>query len=81
VESQDALISTFLERLQQQIAGALPRDRVEAVLDQARRTLRQGFAEFDLVPRRELDTHLASLERLTRTVETLEQRIRTLEER
>lgn len=81
MEHPDALISTFLERLQQQIAGLLPRDRVDAVMDQARRTLRQGFAEFDLVPRRELDAHLATLEGLTRTVEALERRIRVLEQR
>ena len=77
--SQEALISDFVERLQQQIGELLPRQSVDAVIEQARRTLRQGFAEFDLVPRRELDAHLASLEDLRRTVEDLERRIRQLE--
>jgi BMFP domain-containing protein YqiC len=80
VESQDALISTFVERLQQQIAGLLPQDRVDAVMEQLRRALRQGFSEFDLVPRRELEAHLATVDRLTRTVEDLERRIRALED-
>lgn len=77
--NQEALVSDFIERLQQQIAGLLPRQSVEAVVEQARRTLRQGFAELDLVPRRELDGHLAALEDLRRTVEDLERRIRALE--
>lgn len=77
--SQEALISDFIERLQQQIGESLPRQSVDAVIEQARRTLSQGFAEFDLVPRRELDAHLASLEGLRRTVEDLERRIRQLE--
>jgi len=77
--NQEALISDFIERLQQQIGELLPRQSVDAVVEQARRTLRQGFVEFDLVPRRELDAHLASLEDLRRTVEDLERRIRELE--
>lgn len=79
--SQEALITDFVERLQQQIDQLLPRQSVDAVLEQARRTLRQGFAEFDLVPRRELAAHLAILEELRRTVEDLEHRIRELEGR
>ena len=79
--NQEALITDFIERLQQQIDELLPRQSVDAVLEQARRTLRQGFAEFDLVPRRELDAHMAALEELRRTVEDLERRIRTLESR
>jgi BMFP domain-containing protein YqiC len=77
--NQEALISDFVERLQQQIDELLPRQSVDAVLEQARRMLRQGFAEFDLVPRRELEAHLASLEELRRTVEDLERRIRAME--
>jgi BMFP domain-containing protein YqiC len=78
--NQDALINDFLERLQQQVAGLLPRERIDAVLEQARRAMRQGFADFDLVPRRELDAHLATLQRLMNTVEDLERRIRALED-
>ena len=77
--SQDALISDFLERLQHQINDVLPRQSVDAVIEQARRVLRQGFAEFDLVPRPELEAHLTALEDLRRTVEDLERRIRKLE--
>jgi BMFP domain-containing protein YqiC len=77
--NQDALISDFLDRLRQQMADALPRDRLDAVVDQARHALRQGLADLDLVSRRELDGHLQALERLTRTVEDLERRIRDLE--
>jgi BMFP domain-containing protein YqiC len=79
--NQEALISDYVERLQRQIAELIPRQSVDAVLEQARRTLRQGFAEFDLVPRRELDAQLAALETLRRTVEDLERRIRELEGR
>jgi BMFP domain-containing protein YqiC len=79
--NQEALISDFIERLQQQIGDLLPRRSVDAVVEQARRTLRQGFVEFDLVPRPELDAHLAALEDLRRTVEDLERRIRELEGR
>lgn len=77
--NQEALISDFVERLQQQIAGLLPRQSVDAVLEQARRSLAQGFEDFDLVPRRELAAHVAALESLRRTVEDLEHRIRELE--
>jgi BMFP domain-containing protein YqiC len=79
--NEEALISDFAERLQQRIDELLPRQSVDAVLEQARRTLRQGFADFDLVPRRELEAHLVALEELRRTVEDLERRIRTLESR
>lgn len=79
--SQEALIADFVERLQQQIDELLPRQSVDAVLEQARRALRQGFADLDLVSRRELDAHLASLEELRRTVEDLERRLRALESR
>lgn len=79
--NQEALISNFIERLQQQIGELVPRQSVAAVLEQARRTMRQGFAEFDLVPRRELEAQLAALETLRHTVEDLERRIRELEGR
>lgn len=78
--SQESLISDFIDRLQQQIDELLPRQSVDTVLDQARRILRQGFSELDLVPRRELEAHMAALEELRRTVEDLERRIRTLED-
>ena len=77
--NQEALISDFIERLQQQIGGLVPGQSVEVVLEQARKTLRQGFSEFDLVPRRELEAHFAAIEQLRRTVEQLERRIRELE--
>jgi len=79
--NQEALISDFVERLQQRLGELLPRQSVDAVLEQAGRTLRQGFADFDLVPRRELEAHLVALEDLRRTVEDLEHRIRELEGR
>jgi BMFP domain-containing protein YqiC len=77
--NQEALISDFIERLQQQLDELIPHQTIAAVLDQARRTLRQGFAEFDLVPRRELEAQLAALDSLRRTVEDLERRIGKLE--
>jgi BMFP domain-containing protein YqiC len=79
--NQEAFISDLIERLQRQIGELIPRQSVDAVLEQARRTMRQGFAEFDLVPRRELEAQLAALEALRRTVEDLERRIRELEGR
>lgn len=77
--NQENFVSDFVERLQQQIGHLLPGQSVDAVVDQARRLLRQGFADLDLVPRRELDAHLGVIEDLRRTVEDLEHRIRTLE--
>jgi BMFP domain-containing protein YqiC len=79
--NQEAFISDLIERLQKQIGELVPRHSVDAVVEQARRTMRQGFAEFDLVPRRELEAQLAALDTLRRTVEDLERRIRELEGR
>jgi len=59
----------------------LPGGSANAVLEQARRALRQGFDDLDLVPRRELEGHITALEDLRRTVEDLERRIRELESR
>jgi BMFP domain-containing protein YqiC len=78
-QSDDTMISAFLERLRQQIDMVLPEDSVNTVLAQARSALRQGFAEFELVGRHELDAHLAALKQLTATVKDLEQRIAELE--
>jgi BMFP domain-containing protein YqiC len=79
--NQESLISDLVERLQRQLGELLPQQSIDAVLEQARRTLRQGLSELDLVPRRELEAQLATLESLRRTVEDLERRIRTLEGR
>lgn len=79
--NQEALISDFIERLQQQIGALLPEGRLDGVLDQARRTLHQGFADLDLVSRRELEAHLLAVDELRREVEDLERRIRDLEGR
>lgn len=79
--NQEAIVSDFVERLGQAIAGLLPGGSADAVLEQARRALRQGFDDFDLVPRRELEGHFTALEDLRRTVEDLERRIRELEGR
>lgn len=77
--NSETLISDFLERLQQQIDGFLPRQSVDAVIEQARRALRQGIADLDLVPRRELEAQFRALDELRDTVEALERRIRELE--
>ncbi len=79
--SQEAFISDLVERLQQQIRGLLPRDALDSVVEQARRTLRQGFAELELVPRQELEAQFRALDELRRTVEDLERRLRELERR
>jgi len=77
--NDDAVITSFMERLRQQIEALLPEDSVNSVLEQARSALAQGFAEFELVPRHELDAHLAALQQLTQTIKDLEQRIAELE--
>jgi BMFP domain-containing protein YqiC len=77
--TDDAVIGSFMERLLEQIEALLPEDSVNSVLEQARAALRQGFAEFDLVPRHELDGHLAALGQLTETIKDLEARIARLE--
>jgi BMFP domain-containing protein YqiC len=75
----ETVITSLMERLREQIEMLLPEDSVNSVLQQAGSTLRQGFAEFELVPRRELDGHLAALKQLTDTIKDLEQRIAELE--
>ncbi len=77
--NREALVSDFVERLQRQISELLPSQSVDAVLDQARRTLRQGIGDLELISRQEFDGHLQVLRELRETVRTLEQRIRTLE--
>jgi BMFP domain-containing protein YqiC len=77
--NREAVISGFVDRLQRQIAELLPSQSVDAVLDQVRRVLRQGFDELDLVSRRDLAGHVQSLEELRRKVERLERRVRELE--
>ncbi len=77
--TDEAVITSFVERLAQQIQTLFPEDTVNTVLEQAKSALRQGFAEFELVERHELDGHLAALEQLTQTIRDLEQRIAELE--
>lgn len=77
--NRDALIADFLERLKRQIGELLPPQSVEAVLDQARRALRQGMGEFELVSRQELEGHVAALRAVRDTVATLEARVRAVE--
>jgi BMFP domain-containing protein YqiC len=77
--NREAIVSDFVERLQRQIRDLLPSQSVDAVLDQARRALRQGIGDLELIPRQELEGHLQSLRELRETVRALEQRIRALE--
>ncbi len=78
--NREAVISDFMERLQRQISELLPSQSVDAVLDQARRAMRAGFGEFELVSRQELAGHLQAVSALRETVAALEQRIRVLED-
>lgn len=77
--NREALVSDFIDRLQRQIRDLLPSNSVDAVLDQARRTLRQGMGDLELVSRQELEGHLHALRELRQTVLALEERIRRLE--
>jgi BMFP domain-containing protein YqiC len=77
--NQEAMITDLLERLRQQLRSAVPSQAMDAAMEQARRALHQGLAEFDLVSRRELDAHLQTLAQLQHTVERLERRIGELE--
>ena len=79
MKHDEAVISSFMERLAKQIQALLPEDSVNTVLEQARTALRDGFADFELVGRSELDGHLASLQHLTQTIKELERRIARLE--
>ena len=79
MKQDEAVITSFVERLAKQIQALLSEDSVNAVLEQARTALRDGFADFELVGRSELDGHLASLEQLTQTIKELEHRIAQLE--
>jgi len=75
----EAVITSFLERLQEQLTALLPADSVNTVLEQARTALKRGYAEFELVPRHELEGHFAALRQLTQTIKDLERRIAKLE--
>lgn len=77
--NQEAIITDLLERLRQQLGSAIPSQAMDAAMEQARRALHQGLAEFDLVSRRELEGHLQTLTKLQQTVERLERRIGELE--
>ncbi|NIP13428.1 MAG: accessory factor UbiK family protein [Pseudomonadales bacterium] len=73
------VVATFIDRLTEQLASLVPPDSLRLVLDQARSALQRGLAEVDLVPRHELDAHLAALDRLTETMRDLERRVAALE--
>ncbi len=75
----EALVSGVVKRLQQNLGTLVPDGAIDAVLEQARQGLRQGFSELDLVPRRELEAHLSVIDELRRDVEDLERRLRQLE--
>jgi len=77
--NREALVSDFIERLQRQIGELLPSQSVDAVLDQARRTLRQGIGDLELISRQELEGHLQAVRELRDTVRALEQRVKALE--
>jgi len=79
--NQEAIITDLLERLREQMRSAVPSQAMDAAMEQARRALHQGLAEFDLVSRRELEAHLQTLSQLQQTVERLERRISELEAR
>ena len=75
----DDVVGAFIERLTDQLASLVPPDSLRLVLEQARSALQRGLAEVDLVPRHELDAHLAALDRLTETMRNLERRVAILE--
>jgi BMFP domain-containing protein YqiC len=77
--NREALVSDFIDRLRRQIGEFLPSQSVDAVLDQARRALRLGIGDLELITRQELDRHLQTLRQLRETVASLEARIRALE--
>lgn len=68
-----------LEALFSRIRATLGDLAPEPLFDRLRPVLDGFFDQFQLVPRREYDTHLAALSRLEETVSHLEQRISELE--
>ena len=76
---QETIVTDLMNRLRDQLSSAIPSQTLDAAMDQARRVLHQGLAEFDLVSRQELDAHLNTLAQLQLTVERLERRIGELE--
>ena len=76
---QETIVTDLMNRLRDQLSSAIPSQTLDAALDQARRVLHQGLAEFDLVSRQELDAHLNTLAQLQQTVERLERRVGELE--
>jgi BMFP domain-containing protein YqiC len=77
--NQENIVTDLMNRLRDQLRNAIPSHTLDAAMDQARRALHQGLADFDLVSRQELDAHLKTLAQLQQTVERLERRIGELE--
>ena len=66
---------SLFARLRESMADLAP----DAVLEQMRPVIERFTAQFELVPKRDYDAHLATLGRLEATVGDLEARIAELE--
>lgn len=68
-------LETLFARLRESLGELAP----EPLLERMKPVLNGFFEQFQLVPRREYDAHLATLRRLEETVSRLEERISELE--
>ncbi len=71
--------SNPLETLFARLRDALGELAPDPLLERMKPVLNSFFEQFQLVPRREYDAHLATLTRLEETVSHLEERIAELE--
>lgn len=78
-ERAQAPLHTQLESLFVQLRESLGDLAPEPQLSRMREVVEGFFEQFQLVPKREYDTHMATLEQLTNTVAKLEARIADLE--
>ena len=69
-------LSSLLQYFREHLADRLPPE----TLQQLEQTAQGLFAQFELVPKHEFETHMEVLSSLNTQVEELEQRLKALEE-
>lgn len=73
-------VAAFLADIRHHIESLIPADSLARVLQEVQEAAKRRLGDFELVPRREFDAHLAALTSLNQRVRDLEQRISTLED-
>lgn len=75
-DSSERPLEDLFTRLSEALAGSNP----EHLTDRMRPVIESFFAQFELVPKRQFETHLATLTRLEEHIARLEARVAELEQ-